>query len=108
MADETTQPALDAMSVNPDSSTANNQERDPRQDAGQDPSIQARLEPRRPSVRPLILVGGLSAATATLVGAALWGPLKPSAPATQPGSSTEPPESSGYDAEAEAERQPDA
>jgi hypothetical protein len=44
------------------------------------PSIQARLEPRRPSIRPLILVGGLSAATATLIGAALWGPLKPSPP----------------------------
>ena len=36
--------ALDSLSVAPDGEQASNQERDPRQDAGQDAAINARLE----------------------------------------------------------------
>lgn len=48
------------------------------------PGIQSRLEPRRSSLRPLILVGGLSAAATSLIWAAVWGPLGYSAPASHP------------------------
>lgn len=39
------------------------------------PAIEARLEPRRRSAGPLILMGGLCAAAASLAWAAFWGPL---------------------------------
>ncbi len=45
------------------------------------PGIAARLEPRRSLVRPLLLVGGLSAAATSLAWATLWGPLGHPAPA---------------------------
>ena len=95
MADDTTQPALDSLSVNPDTPNAGNQERDPRQDAGQDGSIQARLD-KDPTNQQAQLDNGLDES------------MDASDPitATLPGSSTEPPASSGYDPEAEEQRQP--
>jgi hypothetical protein len=81
------QDALDSMSVAPN---AGNQERDPRQDAGQDESITRRLEknPENPDAR---------------LDAALDESMDASDPpaSTQPVHSNEPPASSGYDAEAE-------
>ena len=92
--DDTTDRALDTLSVNPDTPNAGNQERDPRQDAGQDASIQQRLE-KDPNNIQAQLDNGLDES------------MDASDPitATIPGSSTdEPPASSGYDADAEAER----
>ena len=89
--DNTTDRGLDTLSVNPDVPNAGNQERDPRQDAGQDPSIQARLE-RDPNNVQAQLDNGLDES------------MDASDPitATIPGSSTdEPPASSGFDPEAE-------
>ena len=89
--DDTTDRALDTLSVNPDTPSAGNQERDPRQDAGQDASIQQRLE-KDPNNIQAQLDNGLDES------------MDASDPitATIPGSSTdEPPASSGYDAEAE-------
>ena len=46
------------------------------------PGIRSRLEARRSPLRPLMLVGGLSAAATSLAWAALWGPLhRPATPA---------------------------
>lgn len=94
MADDTTDRALDTLSVNPDTPNAGNQERDPRQDAGQDESIQKRLE-KDPNNTQAQLDNGLDESmdasdpiTATLSGA----------------SGDEPPASSGYDEQAEAAR----
>lgn len=84
--------ALDAMSVAPNSS--NNAERDPRQDAGQDRSIEERLQKNPESVEAR-LDHGLDE---TMDGS---DPVS----ITQPGSSsTEPPASSGFDPEAERRR----
>ena len=89
--DDTTDRGLDTLSVNPDVPNAGNQERDPRQDAGQDISIQARLE-RDPNNVQAQLDNGLDES------------MDASDPitATIPGSSSdEPPASSGFDPEAE-------
>lgn len=85
---DTADTPLDTLSVAPN---AGNQERDPRQDAGQDPSITARLE-RNPESPEAQLDNGLDES------------MDASDPiaSTQPGhSSAEPPASSGYDEEAE-------
>ena len=95
MAEQTiNEAASDGMSVAPDAPNAGNQERDPRQDAGQDESIQRRLE-KDPENQQAQLDNGLDES------------MDASDPisATRPGSSAEPPASSGYDAEAEADRQ---
>lgn len=92
----------DGLSVNPDdpdasghdAPNASNQERDPRQDAGQDESIQRRLE-RDPTNAQAQLDNGLDES------------MDASDPisATRPGSSLdEPPASSGYDPDAEPGR----
>lgn len=52
--DDTVDTGLDTLSVNPDLPSASNQERDPRQDAGQDASIQARLEKDPNNIQVLI------------------------------------------------------
>lgn len=81
--------AMDAMSVAPEAS--NNAERDPRQDAGQDESIERRLRKNPESVEAQLDAG-------------LDETMDGSDPVSviQPGKSTEePPASSGYDAEAE-------
>ena len=90
MPDQTNDDPLDTLSVAPN---AGNQERDPRQDAGQDESIQRRME-KDPANEQAKLDNGLDES------------MDASDPvsSTIPGSSTEPPESSGYDAEAEATR----
>lgn len=82
--------ALDSMSVAP---SAGNQERDPRQDAGQDKSIAKRLE-KNPESSDARLDNALDES------------MDASDPpaSTQPVHSNEPPASSGYDAEAERQR----
>ena len=84
---DTDQP-LDTLSVAPGGS---NQERDPRQDAGQDASIAARLE-RDPESKEARLDNALDES------------MDASDPpaSTQPVHNMEPPASSGFDAEAEA------
>ena len=81
---------LDTLSVAPDAPTASNQERDPRQDAGQDESIQRRLkrDPENPDAR---------------LDNALDESMDASDPpsSTQPVHNTGPAPSSGYDEEAE-------
>lgn len=79
--------ALDSLSVAPN---AGNQERDPRQDAGQDESIARRLE-KDPSNSDARLDNALDES------------MDASDPpaSTQPVHSNDPPESSGYDAQAE-------
>lgn len=84
---------LDTLSVAPDEGSApnaSNQERDPRQDAGQDQSITRRLE-RDPESTEARLDNGLDES------------MDASDPisATQPVHNTGPAESSGYDEEAE-------
>ena len=81
------QSALDGLSVAPN---AGNQERDPRQDAGQDRSIAKRLQ-RDPENVDAKLDNGLDES------------MDASDPpaSTQPTDNSEPPASSGYDAEAE-------
>lgn len=80
---------LDTLSVAPDAPNAGNQERDPRQDAGQDASIQRRLErdPENPQAQ---------------LDNALDESMDASDPpaTTRPGTG-EPAASSGYDEEAE-------
>ena len=91
--DDTDDRGLDTLSVNPDTPNPGNHERDPRQDAGQDSSILARLE-KDPNNVQAQLDNGLDES------------MDASDPitATIPGSSTdEPPASSGFDA-AEEER----
>ena len=87
----------DGLSVVPDAPNAGNQERDPRQDAGQDESIQRRLEKDPENVQAQ-LDNGLDES------------MDASDPpsSTQPVHSTDPAPSSGYDAAAEAERARDA
>lgn len=90
--DDTADTGMDTLSVNPDTPSASNQERDPRQDAGQDASIQARLE-KDPNNVQAQLDNGLDES------------MDASDPitATIPGLSTdEPPASSGYDPDEEA------
>jgi hypothetical protein len=84
------QGALDSMSVAPN---AGNQERDPRQDAGQDRSITKRLE-KNPENSDAQLDNALDES------------MDASDPpsTTQPAHGSEPPLSSGYDAEAERQR----
>lgn len=85
---------LDTLSVAPDAdgggTPASNQERDPRQDAGQDESITRRLQ-RDPESTEAQLDNGLDES------------MDASDPisATQPVHNAGPAESSGYDAEAE-------
>ena len=90
MADTADQP-LDTLSVAPaDPSGGSNQERDPRQDAGQDASIAARLE-RDPESKEARLDNALDES------------MDASDPpaSTQPVHNMEPPASSGFDEEAE-------
>jgi hypothetical protein len=82
--------ALDAMSVAPPQAS-NNAERDPRQDAGQDQSIEARLRKNPESVEAR-LDSGLDE---TMDGSDPVSIIQPGA------STTEPPPSSGFDPEAE-------
>ena len=86
MTDTADQP-LDTLSVAPDTG---GQERDPRQDAGQDASIAARLE-RDPESKEARLDNALDES------------MDASDPpaSTQPVHNMEPPASSGFDAEAE-------
>jgi hypothetical protein len=94
MSDDTKQgvdAALDAMSVAPAPNASNNAERDPRQDAGQDESIKARLQKNPGSVEARLDAG----LDETMDGS---DPVS----ITQPGASAaEPAPSSGFDAEAE-------
>ena len=93
MADSTTDDAAtDGLSVAPPPN-AGNQERDPRQDAGQDESIQRRLE-KDPANEQAQLDNGLDES------------MDASDPisSTLPGSSTEPPATSGFDEDSEAAR----
>ena len=88
---------LDTLSVVPDEGSgpnASNQERDPRQDAGQDQSIARRLE-RDPESTEARLDNGLDES------------MDASDPiaSTQPVHNTGPAESSGYDEEAERKMQ---
>lgn len=85
---------LDTLSVAPDAPTASNQERDPRQDAGQDASIAARLE-RDPQSKEAQLDNALDES------------MDASDPpaSTQPAHNQEPAASSGYDEEAEKKLQ---
>ena len=88
------------MSDHPMTTDANDEGRvtqDPRQEAGQDKSIEKRLK-KDPENEDAQLDRGLDES------------MDASDPpsATQPGSSGEPPKSSGYDAAAEAERQQDS
>jgi hypothetical protein len=85
--------ALDSMSVAPDGEDAG-VSRTERQDAGQDESIAKRLE-RNPNNQDAALDEGLDES------------MDASDPisTTQPGRGGDLPESSGYDAEAEAKRQ---
>ena len=88
---------LDTLSVAPDAGdapNAGNQERDPRQDAGQDPSIQRRLE-RDPENKQAQLDNALDES------------MDASDPpsTTLPGQSGEPAASSGFDEEAERKLQ---
>ena len=90
--DDTADTGMDTLSVNPDTPNASSLAQDPRQDAGQDASIQARLE-KDPNNVQAQLDNGLDES------------MDASDPitATIPGSSSdEPPASSGYDPEAEA------
>ena len=82
--------AMDRMSVAPN---AGNQERDPRQDAGQDRSIEKRLR-KNPDSLDAQLDNGLDET------------MDASDPVsvTQPGVSLDPAPSTGFDAEAERER----
>lgn len=82
--------ALDSLSVAPDGNPASNQERDPRQDAGQDASINERLE-TDPEDKDARLDAGLDQS------------MDASDPpaSTQPVHNQDPAPSSGYDAEAE-------
>ena len=84
----------DTLSVAPDAPNAGNQERDPRQDAGQDASIARRLErnPESPDAR---------------LDNALDESMDASDPpaSTQPVHNTGPAPSSGFDAEAEKKLQ---
>ncbi len=91
MADTADQP-LDTLSVAPDATTASNQERDPRQDAGQDESIQRRLERDPENVQARL-------------DNALDETMDASDPvaATPAGANSEPAPSSGFDEEAEAQ-----
>jgi hypothetical protein len=84
---------LDTLSVAPEAPNAGNQERDPRQDAGQDASIQRRLE-RDPANPQAQLDNALDES------------MDASDPpaTTQPGSG-EPAPSSGFDEQAERARQ---
>ena len=86
MADDSDKP-LDTLSVAPN---ASNQERDPRQDAGQDTSITTRLE-RNPESKEARLDNALDES------------MDASDPpaSTQPVHNTAPAASSGYDEEAE-------
>lgn len=88
MSDTDTQ--LDTLSVAPDAPNAGNQERDPRQDAGQDASIQRRLErdPENPQAQ---------------LDNALDESMDASDPpaTTQPGHNLDPAPSSGFDERAE-------
>lgn len=85
---------LDTLSVAPDAPNASNQERDPRQDAGQDASIQRRLE-RDPQNNQARLDNALDET------------MDASDPiaATPAGMNSEPAPSSGYDEEAERKLQ---
>jgi hypothetical protein len=85
--------ALDSMSVAPDAPNAGNSERDPRQDAGQDESITRRLQ-KNPENVDAQLDNGLDE---TMDGS---DPVSIS----QPGVSSEPAPSSGYDPDAEDAR----
>jgi hypothetical protein len=85
--------ALDSMSVAPDTPNAGNSERDPRQDAGQDESIARRLQ-KNPENADAQLDNGLDE---TMDGS---DPVSIS----QPGGSSEPAPSSGYDPDAEDAR----
>jgi hypothetical protein len=86
--------ALDSLSVAPDGDQASNQERNPRQDAGQDKAINARLEDNPESTDARLDTG-----------------LDQSMDASDPPASTQPVHnhgpapSSGYDEEAERARQ---
>lgn len=94
MADSTSDDrGLETLSVNP-GAPASNQERDPRQDAGRDESIQQRLE-RDPESKEARLDNALDES------------MDASDPpsSTQPVHSTDPAPSSGYDPAAEAKRQ---
>ena len=85
--------ALDSLSVAPADQDEGTGASDPRQQAGQDRSIEQRLRknPENPDAQ---LDRGLDESM--------------DASAAQPGDSGEPPKSSGYDEAAEAERQQDA
>jgi hypothetical protein len=88
------------MNDHPTTTDAKNEERvtqDPRQDAGQDKSIEKRLK-KDPENEDAQLDRGLDES------------MDASDPpsATQPGTSGEPPKSSGFDEAAEAERQQDS
>lgn len=85
--------ALDSMSVAPDAPNAGSSERDPRQDAGQDESIARRLQ-KNPENVDAQLDNGLDE---TMDGS---DPVSIS----QPGTSTEPAPSSGFDPDAEKAR----
>lgn len=91
--DQTTDDALDRLSVAPDAPEEGSNVRDPRQDAGQDRSIAKRLE-KDPANNQAQLDNALDES------------MDASDPpaATQPVHPHEPPASSGYDAEAEAQR----
>ncbi|WP_425228199.1 hypothetical protein [Sphingomonas sp.] len=82
--------ALDTLSVAPDAPNAGNQERDPRQDAGQDASIAARLE-RDPESKEARLDNALDESMDASDPPASTQPVHNNAPAA----------SSGYDEEAE-------
>ncbi|WP_375403114.1 hypothetical protein [uncultured Sphingomonas sp.] len=94
MSDDTKQDmdkAMDAMSVAPPPQASNNAERDPRQDAGQDRSIEARLQKDPESVEARLDAG-------------LDETMDGSDPVSiiQPGkSASEPAPSSGFDPDAE-------
>ena len=85
---------LDTLSVNPGTPNAGNQERDPRQDAGQDASITRRLE-RDPESKEARLDNALDES------------MDASDPpaSTQPVHNTGPAASSGFDEEAERKLQ---
>ena len=96
---------LDTLSVAPDAPNAGNQERNPRQDAGQDESITRRLE-RDPEGRHSALVGDHDPeSTEARLDNGLDESMDASDPIslTQPAQNDGPAASSGYDEEAERE-----
>lgn len=98
MADDNTDRGLDTLSVNPGTPddtapNAGNQERNPRQDAGQDETIQRRLEKDPGNVQAQLDNGLDESMDAS-------DPIAATIPGT---SADEPPASSGFDPELEAQ-----